>query len=240
MNKATLIFWGGISLAVHASLFLLPTSSTDPSPTDTQLRVSFQQIPAAPSLQPEIKKAAQVKSPSSPKERSPKPPKPTRQIDPVVPKPLSTGAVSELTDETPLSLPLDTPIEPSAKPFPEMPTEEMENLSETQNRHFEVQVSSAPANTYIDAAPMYDKNPPPPYPRMAKERGWEGEVLLRVLIGPTGRVLTASIEKSSSYALLDRAALNAVRRWHFHPAQKGNTPVKGEVRLPIRFELHTL
>jgi protein TonB len=89
----------------------------------------------------------------------------------------------------------------------------------------------------IDAIPRYDRNAPPPYPRLARERGWEGEVLLRVLVSEAGDVRSVSVERSSNHAVLDAAALRAVRRWRFHPSRLGETPVEGEVLVPLRFKL---
>jgi protein TonB len=89
----------------------------------------------------------------------------------------------------------------------------------------------------VEAVPAYAENPPPPYPRIARKRGWEGEVLLWVQVSDIGRVLDARLERSSGHKVLDRTALEAVRRWRFTPARLGATPIEGEVRIPIRFEL---
>jgi protein TonB len=89
----------------------------------------------------------------------------------------------------------------------------------------------------VEALPRYDRNAPPAYPRLARERGWEGEVLLRVVVTEGGRVREVTVERSSGHALLDSTALRAVRRWRFHPCRLGATPVEGEVRIPVRFEL---
>lgn len=93
------------------------------------------------------------------------------------------------------------------------------------------------ASSYVDAAPIYAENPPPRYPRVALLQGWSGEVWIRVRVSSSGRVLDAAIEHSSGHRVLDSAALKAVRRWRFHPARRGDTPMAGVVRLPIRFKL---
>lgn len=89
----------------------------------------------------------------------------------------------------------------------------------------------------VEALPRYDSNAPPLYPRLARDRGWEGEVLLRVIVSEAGDVRRVSIERSSKHAVLDAAALRAVRRWRFHPSRLGPTPVEGEVLVPLRFKL---
>lgn len=95
------------------------------------------------------------------------------------------------------------------------------------------------ASSYVDAAPIYAENPPPRYPRVALLQGWSGEVWIRVRVSSSGRVLDATIEHSSGHRVLDSAALKAVRRWRFHPARRGDTPMAGDVRLPIRFKLRS-
>jgi protein TonB len=45
------------------------------------------------------------------------------------------------------------------------------------------------------------------------------------------------IRTSSGVERLDRAALDAVRRWRFVPARQGDTPVDAWVLVPIRFSL---
>lgn len=89
----------------------------------------------------------------------------------------------------------------------------------------------------VEALPRYDSNAPPLYPRLARDRGWEGEVLLRVIVSEAGDVRRVSIERSSKHAILDAAALRAVRQWRFHPSRLGAIPVEGEVLVPLRFKL---
>ncbi|WP_025323815.1 TonB family protein [Deferrisoma camini] len=89
-----------------------------------------------------------------------------------------------------------------------------------------------------DAQPDYAAITPPPYPRLARRRGWQGVVRLRVRVSPDGRVLDASVEQSSGYRVLDRAALEAVRGWRFRPAVRGGEPVASEVVVPVRFSLN--
>ncbi|NQV20615.1 MAG: energy transducer TonB [Rhodospirillales bacterium] len=80
-------------------------------------------------------------------------------------------------------------------------------------------------------------NPSPKYPGMSRRRGEEGQVVLRVVVGPDGRAVSLSVAQSSGFRRLDQAALDAVRHWRFDPARRGPMPVKGVVRIPIRFVL---
>ncbi len=50
------------------------------------------------------------------------------------------------------------------------------------------------------------------YPTDARRNGWEGKVTLQIEVSDDGRVAEASIQTSSGYASLDRAALKMMRR----------------------------
>ena len=83
----------------------------------------------------------------------------------------------------------------------------------------------------------FGNNPRPEYPRAAREAGWEGTTVLQVLVLPDGTAGSVTLHKTSGYAVLDEAALTAVKAWRFIPAMDGNSPIKSMVRLPIRFDL---
>ena len=81
----------------------------------------------------------------------------------------------------------------------------------------------------------YLNNPPPVYPRMSERLGEQGVVRLRVLVGTDGLPQQVELETSSGYDRLDRAALDAVKRWRFVPGRRGDTPETMWVRVPIDF-----
>jgi TonB family protein len=87
------------------------------------------------------------------------------------------------------------------------------------------------------ALPMYRKNTPPQYPLLARRRGYQGKVLLEVLVKKDGRAGSIRLARSSGYEVLDRAAIKGVRNWLFHPAKRGNELVEMWVEIPIRFQL---
>ncbi|GAB3385077.1 energy transducer TonB [Lysobacter fragariae] len=79
-------------------------------------------------------------------------------------------------------------------------------------------------------------SPAPRYPAMALRRGESGKVLVSVEVGPDGVPATVEVAKSSGSRDLDRAAMEAVRRWRFSPAMDGERPVSSRVQVPISFE----
>ena len=67
-----------------------------------------------------------------------------------------------------------------------------------------------PSGVITDIPPGYLRNPPPIYPRLGRQLGCEGTVLLEVEVRPDGRTGTITILASSGYDLLDVAAMEAV------------------------------
>ena len=52
------------------------------------------------------------------------------------------------------------------------------------------------------------------YPPIAVRMGWEGTVIIRIILMPDGGLAEASVEKSSGYKILDATALEAVTLAH--------------------------
>ena len=69
------------------------------------------------------------------------------------------------------------------------------------------------------------------YPREAIERGLEGDVIALLTLAPDGALEDVGIATSSGHAVLDAAALAAVRRIGRLPA------AQRQVLLPVRFRL---
>lgn len=85
--------------------------------------------------------------------------------------------------------------------------------------------------------PFYKTNPSPPYPEIARRRGYEGTVLLSVVVAVDGSVSELTVQQSSGYSILDRAAMKTVVRWKFEPARRMGIPVPLRVEIPVRFVL---
>lgn len=83
----------------------------------------------------------------------------------------------------------------------------------------------------------YLNNPAPSYPRISKRTGEEGRVLLKVLVSAKGDAESVSLEKSSGFERLDEAAKEAVKKWRFVPARKGERALSAYVLVPVKFSL---
>jgi protein TonB len=103
----------------------------------------------------------------------------------------------------------------------------------------------APAVAAAAAAPIAPPNLPggmaercpPKYPRAALRDGIQGRVVMRVRVSADGRPLIAEIAVSSGSALLDEAALAALRACRFTPAMQDGRPVAFTYEVPYRFRI---
>jgi len=90
--------------------------------------------------------------------------------------------------------------------------------------------------TSIDP-PAAVRNDPPRYPRVARQRGHEGTVDLRVHVLASGRSDAVEVKRSSGHASLDRAAVRAAKEWRFEPAWDGGRAVAMWIEIPVEFNL---
>lgn len=84
-----------------------------------------------------------------------------------------------------------------------------------------------------DAVPL--SRPPPRYPQEALRRNIGGTVQVRASIATDGSVERMEVAESSGNRFLDRAAMEAVRRWTFKPAMRNGRATSSDVVVPIAF-----
>lgn len=91
-----------------------------------------------------------------------------------------------------------------------------------------------------DAAPQIDLSRPnyqPAYPASAQKAGEIGTAVVAVYVNAIGNPYKVLLSETSGYADLDRAAVEAVRGWHFVPARRNGVSVSDWTAVGIRFEL---
>lgn len=89
-----------------------------------------------------------------------------------------------------------------------------------------------------DAHPLSPfRNTAPPYPRLARVQGWQGTVLVRAWVAPSGEVDSIRVAESSGRGILDQAAAAAVQGWKFRPARRKGQAVASTVEVPITFQI---
>lgn len=160
-------------------------------------------------LEPEAPKLAEAKPRIEPPRAAPKVPEP--------PRPVLTAAA-------------DAPAAPKAMTVPPQPA---------AAPRAEAAASPAPAPVVVGARfdADYLQNPKPVYPPMSRRLNEEGKVLLRVHVAADGSAREVEVKQSSGFGRLDAAARDAVSRWRFVPARRGNEAVDSWVAVPIVFSL---
>ena len=101
------------------------------------------------------------------------------------------------------------------------------------------------AQAVAQAAPLVPARPlsgmasdaPPVYPELARRRGEQGRVLLRVNVSADGQPVQVAVAQTSGFPALDQAARDAVRRWRFVPATQAGIPIAAVADVRIRFRL---
>lgn len=84
--------------------------------------------------------------------------------------------------------------------------------------------------------PLNGQTPPPRYPSEALRRGESGTVLVRVEVDANGAPAGVALVQRSGSRELDRAAMEAVRKWRFMPAQRDGQAVAASLVIPIDFK----
>jgi TonB family protein len=118
---------------------------------------------------------------------------------------------------------------------PEAPPPESA-LAEREGR---AEPAPPPSEAPVDSAaplipPRLVDAPDPDYPESHLGLGIEPVVELHVTVEPDGAVSDAHVEHAGDPEF-DRAAVEAVRRWRFEPARRGDRPVRARVRVAVRF-----
>ena len=179
--------------------------------------------------------------------------KPKKSLKRITKKPQKVSPVKELAQIKPLET--LKPISKTESPEKKSADPQQEK-TQSETPESPIQKETAPENTprnisaalvtkgdtsagagLIMARPLYRKNPPPKYPRRARKKGFEGNVILEVLVDEKGAVLELKVFKSSGYEILDKSALSSVQKWLFEPGTKNGNAVKMWVRVPVRFRL---
>lgn len=78
---------------------------------------------------------------------------------------------------------------------------------------------------------------PTSYPAFARRRRLEGTVVIHFTIGRSGALLAASVSRPAPHAVLDQAALDAVRSLAFPPAPDTVAGASFTYDVPVVFQL---
>lgn len=145
------------------------------------------------------------------------------------PQPSTTSPQMEQpTVKMPFNASSQHPMTPHTLPPPQSPT-----------THSALKAPTPVSTGASSSRPMIVSSSKPLYPRVARESGWEGTVIVRTLISIDGIPSQVEIRKSCGHEALDLAAQEAIKSWKFQPAKDGNIPVAKWVDIPIKFDLNS-
>lgn len=85
--------------------------------------------------------------------------------------------------------------------------------------------------------PVLVKEVEPDYPEELREQGVQGTVTVRYTVDENGKVTDAGVARSSGSDVLDDAALRAIRRFRYRPAQQNGQPRPFQKTKQIVFRL---
>jgi protein TonB len=131
------------------------------------------------------------------------------------------------------SQPVAPPVEQTSAPVATADSPVAEQQTKTTNNN------TADAQSYqspnFNAA--YLNNPAPNYPTISRRLGEEGLVLLQVQVTADGKAGSVELQTGSGSDRLDEAALEAVKKWRFVPAKRGDQAVSASVVVPVKFSI---
>jgi protein TonB len=215
-----------------------------PKPIETPLPAMTDAVSEPP---PE---RVRVPEPPTPAPATPSPPPPATPLSPALaapspPAPAMSSATS--TDREP-----GPPVRPGpAVTAPQAPPATNSGDGIPLGRPSPPPGSGQPGTGRVASAPSRDTGStggithpraqggqvPPGYPATARRLGIQGTTMLRVHVLVDGRVADVVVQETAGHPDLDQAAAEAVRRWRFDPARRGNEPVDAWVYQPVVFRL---
>ncbi len=196
-----------MSALLHTLLFLIPVAlPVKAVPT----KIAFYMLPPDKPA-PEVKKQI---IPPKPKPR----PKKKRVVKPVV----KNAIVPE--EQIVQKPPEEVEVEPEPEEAPPAESAVAEPVGPVRTVFGEAD------------APQFLHRVMPRYPSIARRRGKEGYVMLRLTIDAQGQLQHVEVIEATTRAFAD-AAVKAARKSRFLPAKKNGRPLLVQADLPIHFRL---
>jgi protein TonB len=233
-NRSWLVL--ALVLCAHLAVFAALLPKSQPLPLETMHESIAVSLLSAPQAAPQ----KLTTLPDTSIEKTQKPIK--KQVKTPISKPV-VPAIKQA------SLPITPPVEQTAMPAtptsspaaePEAkPTNNKPVLSRSATLTTDVAEGAADTQAYQSPSfnAAYLNNPAPNYPSISRRLGEQGLVLLRVQVTADGTVGSVELQTGSGSSRLDQAALEAVKKWQFVPAKRGEQSVSASVIVPVRFSI---
>lgn len=155
---------------------------------------------------------------------------PTRSSEPASDPPASTARSAAATTVAPAAqrqtpAKSETPVARAAEAAPSPAA-----LSQPK--------AAATTRTSVTSEPIPIQKFAPEYPAAARKRRTEGWVELQFMVGINGTPTQIEVMRAEPSGMFDRAAIRAVSRWKFKPAQREGSDVEAMARTTISFKLN--
>ena len=124
---------------------------------------------------------------------------------------------------------------PAAGTRPDAPADDQPRIIEPPAPPPAPPAPAAPQSVADLEAPVPVSRPAPRYPQQALRRNVGGSVRVLATVAPDGSVERLELAQGSGNRDLDRAAMEAVRRWTFRPATRNGQAVTATVIIPLEF-----
>jgi protein TonB len=145
--------------------------------------------------------------------------KPIEQPPPP-PKVKDLPPIDKVVADVPAPTPVEVPVEvPPTAPSSDTAISESASNEPTPTKSFSIK---------------HQVNPT--YPSASRRAGESGTVLLSVVVTPDGTPSDVEVERSSGFAALDQAAVEAVRKWRF---KVNGASGASRLQLPVTFKLES-
>ena len=208
-----------VNLTVFCAAPLLIASNAKPPSQLEAAFVSYLPLNTVPPPEEEIKPPP------------PEPEPPVFRMDTMQPEPLPTPPQTDLAAPR-LDIDFNTALTSGPK-LPALPALPAAPKSTASPRR----AMPKGRGILMDRQPMIAARVPPPYPYMARRRGIQGKVMVRLLVGMDGRVTKSEVLNAQPAGVFEDAVLRTVGRWRFSPALRSGKPIAAWVETSVKFEL---
>ncbi len=220
-----------ISVFIHAIILAMPVSMVVKDKIqDVELFILIEEARSRPA--PVIAQRAIVKHVKPIQEKKLRPEKVEKIVEPVEesltkehnqeviePVIVDRNTIEEQVQQNKTNLPTEVKVQSSARA----------NIIKETEKPIDTKFGSS-------VAPAFLHREMPVYPLLARRLGKEGKVVLRLTIDERGNLLDIEVLKKADFGFTE-AAIEAVKKSTFLPAEKDGKPVASRAILPIRFTL---
>ncbi|MGR8997887.1 MAG: energy transducer TonB [Gammaproteobacteria bacterium] len=217
----------GLVLGAHLAVFTTlrpPPQSLPLKAISEPIMVSLLSAPQAILQKPT--------APATPIQKAKKPVK--KPVKTPISKPVTPLIKQASQRVTPPVQQISLPAAKTSSPIAEQDTKSTNNMPV-------LNVVKGAADTLAYQSPSFNAaylhNPAPDYPLLSRRLGEQGLVLLRVQVTEDGTAGSVVVQTSSGSSRLDQAAQEAVKKWRFVSAKRGEQPVSASVVVPVRFSI---